>query len=284
MRKIRLCAFADEADKYIDGQIRALQRNGIDLIEVRSIDGANVSNISENKAKEVSDKLNSEGIGVWSIGSPIGKYPIDGNFESQIELLKRVIETALIMDSKCIRIFSFYGTNGAPEYKGPVLERLAKFAEIADGSGVTLCHENEKGIFGDCISNCLDIHCALPQIKCVFDPANFVQCGQDTLKAWDTLKTFVHYGHIKDAVADGTVVPPGKGNGHIADYITEYPGLASDILTLEPHLSNFCGLASLEEDKNKSAVGGMRFATSADAFDFACDTFKHLLDDLNIDY
>lgn len=36
--KLRLCAFADEAARSLDGQIDALTRNGIGLIEVRGID------------------------------------------------------------------------------------------------------------------------------------------------------------------------------------------------------------------------------------------------------
>lgn len=284
MQKIRLCAFADEADKYVDGQIKALHRNNIEFVEVRGVDGINVSEISRKKAKEVADKFGSEGISVWSIGSPIGKFPIDRDFNEQTELLRRVIETADIMGAKCIRIFSFYGTNGLGSYKDQVIERLAKFAEIARDSGVMLCCENEKGVFGDSVENCLEIHKNISDIKCVFDPANFVQCGQDTLKAWEALKPFVYYGHVKDALSSGTVVPAGKGDGHIAEYVREFAGLASDVLTVEPHLKEFCGLASLEEKENKSIVGELKFDTADDAFDFAVGTFKQLLDTLGIGY
>ena len=33
--KIKLCAFADEADPMLDGQIEALKANGISLLEIR---------------------------------------------------------------------------------------------------------------------------------------------------------------------------------------------------------------------------------------------------------
>ena len=84
----------------------------------------------------------------------------------------------------------------------------------AKGSGVDLCHENEKGIYGDVAERCYKLHTALPEFKGVFDPANFVQCGEDTLVAWELLKPFMKYAHIKDAKADGKVVPPGDGIGH----------------------------------------------------------------------
>ena len=50
--------------------------------------------------------------------------------------------------------------------------------ELAKGSGIVLCHENEKGIYGDIASRCAEIHRELPALKAVFDPANFIQCGQ----------------------------------------------------------------------------------------------------------
>ena len=47
---IRLCAFADEADKMVDGQIAALKRNNIGLIELRGLDGVNIGKLSEDEA------------------------------------------------------------------------------------------------------------------------------------------------------------------------------------------------------------------------------------------
>ena len=40
---IRLCAFADEAASDKTGQIAALKRNGIALLEFRSVDGKNIA-------------------------------------------------------------------------------------------------------------------------------------------------------------------------------------------------------------------------------------------------
>jgi hypothetical protein len=67
---------ADEADKMIDGQIAALNENGIKYLEIRGADGKNVSKLTAGEAKEIKSKLDAEGISVWSIGSPIGKYDI----------------------------------------------------------------------------------------------------------------------------------------------------------------------------------------------------------------
>ena len=43
---MRLCAFADEASVSLDGQIEALKRNNISLLEIRGVDGENIKEIS----------------------------------------------------------------------------------------------------------------------------------------------------------------------------------------------------------------------------------------------
>ena len=81
---------------------------------------------------------------------------------------------------------------------------------------------------------------ALPQLRAVFDPANFIQCGQDTKPAWELLSPYVEYMHIKDALPDGSVVPAGKGAGELPFLLSQYKG---EVLTVEPHLSVFAGIA-----------------------------------------
>ena len=76
MMKRKLAAFADEADKNLDGQIEAMLANEIPYLEIRGVDGENISKISRTKAKEVKEKLSANGLSLWSIGSPYGKMKI----------------------------------------------------------------------------------------------------------------------------------------------------------------------------------------------------------------
>ena len=146
----------------------------------------------------------------------------------------------------------------------------------AKGSGVDLCHENEKGIFGDTAERCFKLHSALPAFKGVFDPANFVQCGEDTLIAWELLSPFMKYAQIKDAKEDGKVVPPGAGIGHLPELLPRFAASGIEVLTLEPHLKSFVGLAALEGG-DTAHVGGSSFANNREAFDYAVNTLKTLI-------
>ena len=267
--KYKLAAFADEASPYIDEQINVMKENGIDFLEIRGVDGENIADISVAKAREVKDKLDNAGLNVWSLGSPFGKIGIDDDFGKHLDSFKHGIELCDVLGTKHIRLFSFYGSEGRFD---DVAERLRKFIDAAKGTGIILCHENEKGIYGDIASRCLEIQENFPEIKAIFDPANFIQCGQDTKEAWRLLSPYVEYMHIKDALTDGSVVPAGKGEGNLPYLLSEYKG---EVLTIEPHLTVFKGLEKLE-GSDKSHIGKYVYPDSFSAFKAAADALKEL--------
>ncbi len=269
----KLAAFADEADGRISEQIKAMKENGIEYLEIRCVDGENISDISKKKAKEVRSLLDDAGLAVWSLGSPYGKIGINDNFTSHLDKFKYGLELAEILGARHIRLFSFYVPSGDEErYRDEVMNRLEQFILAARDSGIILCHENEKGIFGDIALRCEEIHKAFPQLKAVFDPANFIQCGQDTIEAWKKLAPYIEYMHIKDAMADGSVVPAGKGIGNLPYLLKNYNG---SVLTLEPHLSAFDGFDKLEA-KEKTKMGYC-YSTPRAAFDAAVSALKELI-------
>ena len=74
---MKIYAFADEASPSIDEQIAAMKRNGLNGLEIRGVDGENVSVISLNKAREVRRKLEEAGAsgmptGVRGVGYRLG--------------------------------------------------------------------------------------------------------------------------------------------------------------------------------------------------------------------
>lgn len=279
MENIKIYAFADEAAAAIDGQIEAMKRNGLNGIEIRGVDGTNVSDISAEKAKEIKDKLDSNGLITWSIGSPIGKINIGDPFEPHIEKFKHTLEIANILDAKNIRLFSFYiaKKDNTDNYKNAVIDRLGELLHIAKGSGVSLCHENEKGIYGDIPERCLELHKSLPELRGIFDPANYVQCGVDTLSAWDMLKPYIYYMHIKDAKKDGFVVPSGYGDGNVKEIVKQFIEAGGRDFTIEPHLTVFEGFSNLERSDEKSVIPEFTYQNSNTAFDTACNSFKAII-------
>lgn len=279
MQDIRIYAFADEASSKVDEQIVAMKRNGLNGLEVRGVDGQNISIITTDKAKELKKKLDDAGLVTWSMGSPIGKIKMGDDFAAHLEKFKHTLELANILEAGNLRLFSFFMPADVPaeNFKNEVIDRMGQFVEIAKDTGIALCHENEKGIYGDTAERCLEIHKSLPTIHGIFDPANFVQCDVDTLKAWELLKPYVRYMHIKDALTDGMVVPAGQGAGNVAKIVKEYIAAGGRDFTIEPHLKVFKGFAELEAAGDKTVIPAYNYPDANTAFDTACDAFKAIV-------
>ena len=277
---MKIYAFADEASANIDEQIKAMKENRLDGLEIRNVDGVNIAEISDSKAKEVRKMLDNACLRVWTVGSPIGKIDIEkDDFALHTEKFKRTLELADILGAENVRLFSFFTpSENRDSYRDKVIEHLGTFCEIAKGSGITLCHENEKGIYGDTPERCLEIHKALPEMKAIFDPANYVQCGVDTLQAWELLKGYVKYLHIKDALADGSVVPAGKGIGNVKYILDDFKKLGGNSVTVEPHLTVFDGLKGLEKEGDTSVIGEVyKYAAAEEAFSAAVSALREIL-------
>ena len=252
--KIEISGFADEIAEDLKTQIEVIKKLGISHIEMRGVNGKPLVEHRLEEVKEVKRQLDENQIKLSSIGSPIGKILITEDFEEHFELYKKTVEIAKIMETPYIRMFSFFIPEGEePEkYKSQVFERLQKFADYARDHQVVLLHENEKEIYGDNAKRCLEIMQEFygEHFKAVFDFANFVQCNQDTREAYQLLKPYISYIHIKDAKAEsGIVVPAGYGDGNVEEILKSFLEEGYEgFLSLEPHLTDFTGFGTLEQN------------------------------------
>ena len=255
MSKFILSAFADEIDMDLNTQMDVLDQHEIKHIEMRGVNGKGLVEYSLDEVKEIKKQLDARGFKLSSVGSPIGKIKITDEFAPHLEKFKHTIEIAKIMECQYIRMFSFFIPEGEdPEkYRDEVIARWQAFVKAAEGTDIILLHENEKDIYGDTAKRCLDLLKSLNSkyVKAVFDPANFIQCKEETYpKAFEMLKEFIVYMHIKDAnISDHKVVPAGHGDGKIKEILTQlYQTGYEGFLSLEPHLGLFEGFAALEPD------------------------------------
>ena len=167
-------------------------------------------------------------------------------------------------------MFSFFN---AYEQKEKVFNYLNIMAETAAAYGVSLCHENEKDIYGDTLERVKEVMENTKGLKYIYDPANYLQCGE---KAEDTLDAFhekTDYFHIKDVVvASGAIVPAGKGDGKIDQLVARIT--EDKTLTLEPHLTVFEGYSHIDKTELKHEYS---FRTATEAFDTAVNCIKEIL-------
>ena len=280
----KLSGFSDEIHPSVDEQFQVLQKLGITYFEPRGIDGKSISDLSDEEVASLQKKMAEYGIRASSIGSPIGKVNLKEPFAEHFALFKRVVEIAKRLDVGYIRMFSFYHDGGevwSPDERDEVFVRLREMIEYAREQGVVLLHENEKGIYGDTADRCADLmrELSCDSFRAVFDPANFVQCRQDTKYAYEQLKEYITYVHIKDAcMEDGKVVPSGVGDGNVEEILRRLFNSGYDgFLSLEPHLGSFEGLAGLELDDKMLDLPESGEGTFTLAYRALCEILDRIL-------
>lgn len=283
MAKFVLSAFADEYSAAFDEQIEGLKANGLGYIELRGIDGEYISRMTdEDKMRAAKAKLDAAGIKVSAIGSFLGKIKVNEDMDEHMEMLDNCIKAAKIFDTKNIRIFSFYIPEGKTreECRHEVMARLARMLEVAKKEGVYLCHENEKGIYGESPDCCLDIYNEFGgEIKVVFDPANFINDNHESYpRAFNMLGDKIHYMHIKDMVRGGAICPAGTGDGGIPEIIAALDKAVDGeiILTVEPHLKVFAGFEGLEAGEKAKMPN--TYGSNEEAFKAAVDAIKAIIE------
>ena len=276
--RLILSAFADEYADGLKEQCEALNKFGIEYIELRGVNGKNVSTLTESEVKETKRILDDYEIRVSSIGSPLGKIDIKGDLNGHYETAKRVYETANILGAKNVRIFSFYSKETPfDKCKGEIYDGIEKLVDLSDGTGLTLCHENEALIYGESPEKCLEIvEYFGGRMRCVFDMGNFVLDGYDPMAAYKLLADYIEYFHIKDAFYSGEIVPAGKGEAKIKEILDDYKvnGGKDTFITLEPHLQTFSGLNALV---GKSFDNPYKYEDQKAAFTDAVAKLKDLL-------
>lgn len=275
----RLSGFADEIDPELDRQLETLASEGIKSFDLRGVWKTNVLALSDAQVNRIQAALQAAGISVSAIAAPTGKIGIRDDFGPHLDAFKRGLELANRFGARYVRIFSFFIPTGddPATYRDEVLERMRALVTAAEGTGVTLIHENEKDIYGDTPERCLDLLKSIdsPTLRAAWDPANFVQVlGAGTgphNQGYALLRPYIAYVHVKDAkAAAGQVVPAGEGDGQLRKTITALRADGFDgFFSLEPHLAS---------------AGTFSGFSGPELFRTAVQAFKGLLDEQQIQW
>jgi sugar phosphate isomerase/epimerase len=201
-----LSGFGDEIDEDPTVQVAVLQALGARHIELRSAWGINVVDFSAEQLEELGAVFADRGMRVSAIASPVGKVDVTLPVEAEVGRLGRAIAAAHALDSRYIRIFSFFRAPGVDvaSIRDDVLLRMRALADLAEKEGVILLHENEKDIYGDIPARVLDLieSVGSDALRVAWDSANFVQVGvQPFTEGYRMLRPHLEYLQVKDAVA-----------------------------------------------------------------------------------
>lgn len=282
--------FADEAATDIDAQIKVLTDGGMNMIDLRNLDGFNISELPLDHAETVKAKLDAAGIGVGMFGSPLGKIDIADDMAIDLKKLRHLALLADIFDCKKVRVFSYFNEKGGtPEdFEKHSLQRLAQLKELAGELSLSLYHENERDIYGDVCDHVLKIVEALRDpgpagsegtFRMIFDFDNYNQCSENVWDNWLKLKDVSDAFHLKDSDPDCQHVPIGEGAGYAKEILSD--ALASGWsghLGLEPHLAH--SPAVMATGPGGVANQALADMNDVECFAFAIDKAKGLLADI----
>ncbi len=273
-----LSAFADEISPDLNEQMRFLKDLNLGYLDLRSVDGVNVLDFRDRDVTRIRETLHRNGLKVACIGSPVGKTPIDAPLSQSLDDLDRIIEIGHALDTRLIRMFSFYPPETHPKadydtFVEQAMHRLERLIDLAERKNAILLLENEKDIVGDTLARCYRLMRTLngPHFRFLWDPANFVQVGESRITAdgWSLLGPFTGYVHIKDALlANGRVTAAGEGDGQVKALLQKLDASGYEgFLSLEPHL---------EQAGNSGGFSG------PEKMAYAVNTLRQLLKDLGL--
>lgn len=234
---MRITVINDEISDDIEEVILFLKENKIRNIDLRSINGRNIMDLSLEEAGDLYEKLKRNNISVSCLASPILKsFPSGKKFycscnkdrykyEKYIqdsEDYKKAFDLARIFHCKCIRIFSFLKYDGFE--KEDLYREIDKLLLLAKKYKKTILLENEPLCNINSIAELMD---AAERFNCenfgiLLDIGNLYSC-RIKVKTEDlvAISKFVKFLHIKDYSCEcNEYVPLGEGDINYKKHFT----------------------------------------------------------------
>ncbi|MGI9536400.1 MAG: sugar phosphate isomerase/epimerase family protein [Desulfocapsaceae bacterium] len=253
-----ITGFADEVSDDLDVQIRAIQELGWKHIDLRTVDGKNVSSLSDDEFERAYHRLQENDIAIACFGSTVANWgrEVNSDLAQDLEELRTSIRHMQSAGVRYLRIMSYKVAEPAPlggEMESAIINGIKQIVEMAEDGGVVCLHENCLTWGGQSYLHSLRLLDAVdsPALRLVFDTGNPVSMKdvrgsdpydyQDAYLFFEQVKEYVDYIHIKDAVVDSDGVRyvfPGQGDGRVREILKSVsetrPGLP---ISIEPHVS-----------------------------------------------
>ncbi|MFW5728330.1 MAG: sugar phosphate isomerase/epimerase family protein [Spirochaetota bacterium] len=257
-----LTGITDEAADTIEDQIAVCRELGWRWIDLRTIEGENITNIPEVKFGRLLDALAESEIEVSSFSAAIANWGrrVTDPFDTDFAELERAIPRMHRAGTRFLRIMSYRPEAGEgtarwseSEVEYEVIRRLRELARRAEDGGIVLLHENCDTWGGQSFEHTQRLLEAVdsPAFSLVFDTGNPVETRdcradatggrQDAFEFYQAVREHISYVHIKDAyVAAGKTVYtlPGEGDARVEEIVADLRARGYDGgFSIEPHVA-----------------------------------------------
>ncbi|MFI7679775.1 sugar phosphate isomerase/epimerase family protein [Actinophytocola sp. NPDC049390] len=242
----RVSGVGDEAAASLADQIRIHRALGLDGLELRTVDGRGLYELTDAQAALMAVRVLTSGLEVPVVATPIGGRgaSIGAPRALDLAILRRTAEIASLVGCRHLRVMS-YPNDGRPdaEWRKAALARLTRLTRLAEDLDVVLLHENRHGWASRSAAASVELVTTVdsPNLRLLFDTGNGLAHGYDALPfLWEVLPWVAHV-HVRDGVRteDGAeFAVPGDGEVGVADCLRLLADAGYDgWYSLEPHVA-----------------------------------------------
>jgi L-ribulose-5-phosphate 3-epimerase len=260
----KLGIITDEVDPDLSVVLEKFYpKYGLKWAEIRDVklDGKRkyvYKSATPEQVKEIRKQLDDAGVKMSVLDTAIYKIPLpgtkplaqsaternpgEGEFQNQMEDLKRAADAAHVLGTEKVRIFTFLRVQDPDAIFDRIVEQLHKALPVAKENGVILLVENEHScnIASGTESGKLLRAITDERLMLNWDPGNCIEAGEQPFpKAWDEFDhNRVGHIHLKDAKGKSWE-PVGAGE---IDFVGQFKALKemhySKTMSLETHYRN----------------------------------------------
>jgi len=238
-----LSGFIDEIAPDLQTQLDAVQRFGLQAVDIRSLGGTNVLDLTPAQTQEIREACQDRGLAIYSVGSPVNKVPLgEASRSSEMAKFKVAVDRAHELGTPRIRIFTPEAPEAQHDEAWPAIrDALDEMLAYAAEHGIVVMHENDWKYWGAYPANAKRMFEELAPrgLRLVFDFGNTVLLGYRPMDDWfPWALPYLESCHIKDVVAaTGQIVESGAGDGQFVETFRYLVGQGwGGTLSLEPHL------------------------------------------------
>jgi len=243
---IKLSVITDEVSQDLSRIVKFAVEHSFEGVEVRTLWNLRPNELLE-RAGDIRRELSNASLSVSAIASPVFKCNLrsDLEVEEHLKILKRCIELAKALDTKIVRVFTFWRSGSLDDLLEKILEKFMQAVDVASDEGVILAVENEPSTHvnnGRRLRQFLEAVGKPSVVRGVWDPGNDVWDPEGERPYPDGYSyvrgLFVHV-HVKDGKRLETgheFVPVGEGD---VNWLEQVRALIRDgyngYLSLETH-------------------------------------------------
>jgi sugar phosphate isomerase/epimerase len=253
---MELAVITDEISQDLGHALGVMAEYGITAAEIRGTWGVNIADASDAHIEKIIATIEGHNAKVIGIATPIYKCDlpttndnssevnlygaIAKTFEQQIESLNRCFDVALKLNTRFVRVFTFFKHGDlTPEIEDQIVEAFREPARLAEAAGIILLVENEHACFASSGVETARILKRInsPAVRSVWDPGNAAMVDEIPYPdGYEAIRPFISHVHVKDASANHNWTVVGEGT---IDWLGQLKALNADgydgYLSLETH-------------------------------------------------